>query len=111
MKKHLLIGLVIAGAAIGTANAQSFSAPVGPTAKQRVERPVTPLPRRATVGAFQRASTGNPVQMLNPRAPAKYYGTPDETVSADRPDQPRSSGRLDNNAFPVTGLILFGIRW
>ncbi len=100
MKKYLLAALVITGAAIGTANAQSFSAPANQTARERVEKPVTPLPRRAPVGALPRATRGNPVQMLNPKAPAKYYGTPDETVTYDQ-----------NNPSRITGIILFGLRF
>lgn len=110
MKKHLLVTLVVAGAAIGTAHAQSFSAPAGQTARQRVEKPVTPLPRRAPVGAFPRATRGNPLQMVNPNAPAKYYAPPSETVSRDRADETKSAG-LDKNGFPVTGIILFGLRF
>lgn len=110
MKKHLLVALVIAGAAIGTAHAQSFSAPAGTSARERVEKPVTPLPRRAPVGAFPRATRGNPLQMVNPNAPARYYGSPSETVSRDRPEEVKSAG-LDGNVFPVTGIILFGLRF
>jgi len=79
MKKHLLAGLMIAAAAIGTAHAQSISAPADRAPRVRTEKPVTPLP---------------------PRAPAKYYGTPDETVTYDQ-----------NNPSRITGIILFGIRW
>ncbi len=100
MKKHLLAGLMIAAAAIGTAHAQSISAPADRAPRVRTEKPVTPLPPRAPVGAVPRATRGNPVQMLNPRAPAKYYGTPDETVTYDQ-----------NNPSRITGIILFGIRW
>lgn len=100
MKKHLLAGLVIAGAAIGTAHAQSISAPADRAPRVRTERPVTPLSPRAPVGAMPRATRGNPVQMINPAAPQKYYGTPDETVTYDQ-----------NNPSRITGIILFGIRW
>ena len=100
MKKYLLLGLLIAGAAVGTANAQSFSAPANQPKKQPTDRPVAPVRERAPVGAFPRETRGNPIQMINPRAPKKYYGTPDETVTYD-----------PNNPSHVTGIILFGIRW
>ena len=100
MKKYLLLGLLIAGAGIGTANAQSFSAPANQPKKETTERTVAPVRERAPVGALPRATRGNPIQMLNPRAPKKYYGTPEETVTYDQ-----------NNPSRVTGIIFFGIRW
>lgn len=100
MKKHLLLGLAIAGAALGSAHAQSFSAPANQPKKPAPERPVAPVRQRPPVGALPRATRGNPIQMINPRAPKKYYGTPDETVTYD-----------PNNPSHVTGIILFGIRW
>ncbi len=100
MKKHLFAALVIAGAAVGTANAETFTAPADPASRVRTERPVRPLAPRAPVGAFPRATRGNPVQMLNPRAPSKYYGTPDETVTYD-----------SNNPSRITGIIFFGLRF
>lgn len=112
MKKYLLVGLVIAGAAIGTANAQSFTAPANPNAKQRLEtKPVTPLPRREAVGAFPRAVRGNPIQMINPGAPQRYFGAPSETVSAEhQPERPRNAAR-EGNHFENTGVILVGVRF
>lgn len=100
MKKYLLATLLIAGAAIGTANGQSFSAPANQPQRERPERKAPPVRQRAPVGAVPRATRGNPVQMLNPKAPAKYYGTPDETVTYD-----------PNNPTRVTGIILFGLRF
>ena len=110
MKKHLLVALVLAGAAVGSAHAQTFTAPAGPSARERVERPVTPLPRRAPVGAVPRAARGNPLQMVNPKAPAQYYGPPNETVSAEQPDRPKNSA-TEGTSFPATGIILFGLRF
>ncbi|MBA3882153.1 MAG: hypothetical protein H0X73_05395 [Chthoniobacterales bacterium] len=100
MKKYLLAAVVIAASAVGTAQAQEFSAPADRAPRVRTEKPVTPLPPRAPVGAVPRATRGNPIQMLNPRAPAKYYGTPDETVTYD-----------PNNPTRITGIILFGLRF
>ena len=100
MKKHLLAGFVLAAAAIGTAHAQSFSASGSPSQRPRTQRPVAPTPAGVPVGALPRAARGNPLQMLNPKAPAKYYGTPGETVTYDQ-----------NNPSHVTGIILFGLRF
>ena len=38
--------------------------------------------------------------MLNPRAPQKYRGSIDDTVTYDQ-----------NNPSRITGIILFGLRW
>ena len=109
MKKYLLAGLVIAAAAIGTANAQSFSAPAArSTDRTRVERPVTPLPPRS-VGALPRTAR-NPVQLVNPAAPQRYYGPPEETVSGEDPQRARNAA-AESNHFRSTGLILFGLRF
>ena len=109
MKKLLLAALVIAGAAtVSSADAQTFRAPAGPTARERVERPVTPLPPRS-VGAVPR-SRGNPVQMINPAAPQRYYGSPDETVSSERALDRTRNAAEESSHVPHTGLILCGLR-
>lgn len=100
MKKHLFFGLAIAAAAIGTANGQSFSAPADRAPQVRNEGRVTPLAPRAPVGALPRAVRGNPVQMINPRAPQRYYGPVQETVTYDQ-----------NNPSRITGIILVGLRF
>ena len=110
MKKYLLVGLVIAVAAIGTANAQNFTAPAAPRTDDttRVERPVTPRPPRS-VGAFPRTAR-NPAQLVNPAAPRRYYGPPEETVSGEDPARSRSAA-AESNHFRSTGVILFGLRF
>lgn len=101
MKKHFLAAFLVALAAAGTAHAQSFSAPTNDRTRERVERQ-TPAPvTRGEAGAIPRAIRGgNPVQMLNPRAPQRYYGHPNDTVTYDQ-----------NNPSNITGIILVGIRW
>ena len=111
MKKYLLTGLMIAAATIGTANAQEISAPADRAPRVRTEKPVTPIARRAPVGAMPRAARGNPAQMINPAAPARYYGPPEETVSSERPADRTRNAAAESNQFPHTGLILFGLRF
>lgn len=101
MKKYLLAAIVFAAAAAGTAHAQSFSAAVTDKPRDRVQRPAAPITERPVAGAVPRAFRGgNPVQMLNPRAPQRYRGSVDDTVTYDQ-----------NNPSHITGIILFGIRW
>lgn len=103
MKKYLIAALLTAAAAISTAEAQtrqSFTAPVGDERRES-ERRTAPLTRTREAGAIPRGIRGgNPAQMLNPRAPRRYYGTPDDTVTYDQ-----------NNPSRITGIILFGLRW
>ena len=100
MKKHLLVVFLIAIAGAATASAQSFSSPANEKRREAARRPPPQTSMRPAVGAFPRAARGNPIQMLNPRAPSKYYGSVDETVTYD----PYNPSR-------ITGIILFGLRW
>ncbi len=76
----LTISILIALAA--TAGAQTFTAPSTPK-KQKKPTPPPPLSQREGNGALQRAARGgNPLQMLNPKAPAKY-GTSADSVILD----------------------------
>ena len=79
--KKLAIGILLAFAA--TAGAQSMRAPV---VKKQVKK-VAPPPvvyRESVEGVLPRAFQpgGNPLQMLNPAAPAKY-GTAEQHVIID----------------------------
>lgn len=101
MKKYLLAAVVLAAAATGSAQAQSFSTSVDRDRREPRQRPPAELTRRPVAGAFPRAARGgNPLQMLNPRAPARYRGSVDDTVTYDQQNPSR-----------ITGIILFGIRW
>lgn len=101
MKKHLLAAFVLALAAAGTAHAQSFSAPINQKPRERVDRATIPRVTRGEAGAIPRAVRGgNPLQILNPRAPRRYFGHPNDTVTYDQ-----------DNPSHITGIILFGIRW
>jgi hypothetical protein len=109
MKKYLLVTFLIAAAGLSTASAQvsrSFTAPAGKRA-ERVQRRAPQPVRRGEIGAFPRAArAGNPIQLINPRAPARYFGPPQDTVTWEPYfNRERYSGNQ------ITGLILFGIAW
>jgi len=90
MKIYLILGLVIAGIA-ATASAQTFTAPATPKKTLR-QRPAPPFSNRDITGVVPRATRGgNPLQMLNPRAPAKY-GTAQESVTFDPYDPGKWKG-------------------
>ena len=79
MKTCLILGLVLAAMTV-SASAQTFTAPA--RTNQQVQRKKTraPISRRDVTGVIPRAIRGgNPVQMLNPRAPARY-GTAAQSV-------------------------------
>jgi hypothetical protein len=76
--KTLMISVLAALAT--TASAQTFRAPIGPQKPVRA-MPTPPIWQRNVQGVVPRAIRGgNPLQMLNPRAPAKY-GTAEQSVA------------------------------
>lgn len=85
MKTYLIAALLIAAAVVPVdAKTKTFTAPV--TQKKQRERPAPPIYKRDVDGVIPRAIRGgNPLQMLNPRAPAKY-GTSLDAVSLDLTD-------------------------
>ncbi len=105
MKKFLLVAFfaTVAGLATAGAQTQSFSVPTASRDQRMQQQRQPPIPpvRRGELGAFPRAAKGgNPVQMVNPGAPRKYYGAPQDTVTWD-----------PSNPSRITGLILFGFAW
>ena len=109
MKKIVLVALLAVAAGITTSEAQSrasFGARVGSRA-ENVERRTPEPVRRGETGAITRAARGgNPIQMLNPGAPRKYYGAPEDTVTWEP-----NFGRERDTRHQITGIILFGIVW
>lgn len=106
MKKHLLVVALIAMAGAASAHAQSFSSPANQNRREAVRRQAPPQPATPRpIGAFHRATRGNPIQMINPRAPQKYYGPVEETVTWE------PFGRDPHTRNQITGLILLGLRW
>jgi hypothetical protein len=95
MKTHLIAILLIA-AALTAADAQThkqtFTAPAT-RPKHRLRTPPPPVTQKMEVdGVVPRAVRGgNPLQMFNPKAPAKY-GTSQEAVTYDPNDPYRWRG-------------------
>ena len=104
MKTFLVASFLVVVGAVSTAEAQSrqtFTAPTGDTRADRAERRAAPTRTRQAEGAFPRAARGgNFLQIFNPMAPQRYYGSVEDTVTYD-PNDPKR----------VTGIILVGIRW
>jgi hypothetical protein len=85
MKTYLIAALLIAAAVTPVVAAETFIAPAT-TKKQQRQRQAPPISKRDVDGVIPRAFRGgNPLQMLNPRAPRKY-GTSMEAVSFDVTD-------------------------
>ena len=106
MKKTLLAALFLTVVGIVSAGAQTqsqtYTAPINKP-KQTAKQAPTPTQSR-NVGAVARGAR-NPLMMFNPRAAAKYYGPPQETVVYD-------TANYEANHHPqATGLILFGLAW
>ena len=74
--------IAILAALATTASAQTFTAPIGPQKPVRAMPTPPPISLRPEVqGVIPRAVRGgNPFQMLNPRAPARY-GTSEQSVA------------------------------
>ena len=82
MKTCLLVLSLVAIAASSVV-AETYQAPVRPPRKQAKERKPPPLAPAPVDGVIPRAVRGgNPIQMLNPKAPAKY-GTSQEAIVFD----------------------------
>jgi hypothetical protein len=109
MKKIFLVALLVAGAGLATSEAQTrttFSAQTG-VRSENIQRSAPPPTRRGEIGAIPRAvRAGNPIQMLNPRAPRRYYGAPQDTVTWEP-----LFIRERYTGHQVTGIILAGITW
>ena len=81
--KTCLIVLCLAATAASSVLAETYEATVPPTRKQPKERKAPPLAPAPVDGVIPRAvRAGNPIQMLNPKAPPKY-GTSQEAIVYD----------------------------
>ena len=85
--KKLTLSILIA--LVATAGAQTFKAPMK---KRAVKTAPPPIQRQNVQGVLPRAfqNGGNPLQMLNPKAPARY-GTAEQSVVLD-PDTGKWKG-------------------
>jgi hypothetical protein len=78
--KKLTMSILLALAV--SASAQTFTAPAGPKKTRKASSP-PPISQREPQGALQRgARGGNVLQMVNPKAPAKY-GTSGDSLIMD----------------------------
>ena len=79
-----ILMIAILAALVTTASAQTYTAPIGPQKPVRaMEKPPPLLQRPEVQGVVPRAFRGgNPLQMLNPMAPARY-GTAEQSVVID----------------------------
>lgn len=91
MKIHLLAVVVIA-ASTASAAAETIRAPITPPrARPGAHRPA-PIYTPEVTGVIPRAIRGgNPLQMFNPKAPAKY-GTSQEAITYDQNDPAKWRG-------------------
>ncbi len=81
MKNYIVILILLALG--GSVSAQSYQAPVGKQKPVRAMATPPPLSKREPDGVLPRAVRGgNPLQMLNPRAPARY-GTSTQSLLID----------------------------
>jgi len=91
MKKYLTFGLLIMTALAAVAAPPTLVAPIGGKRAVRKPAPSPPIYRENVQGVIPRATRGgNPLQMINPYAPAKY-GTAAQSVVLD-PDTGKWKG-------------------
>ncbi|HAF03806.1 MAG TPA: hypothetical protein DCG89_08410 [Spartobacteria bacterium] len=82
MKTYLTFSLLIMTVVAAIAAPQTLTAPITPRGARK-PAPAPPIYKKNVQGVVPRAVRGgNPLQMLNPRAPAKY-GTWVESTSFD----------------------------
>ena len=110
MKKIFLVALLVSAAGIATSEAQSrtsFRARADARGENIQQRRAPEPVRRGEIGAIPRAVRGgNPIQMLNPAAPRRYFGPPQDTVTWEP-----YFGRERYSGHQITGIILVGIVW
>ena len=109
MKTCLLVLCLVATAA-SSVTAETYRAPVRPRQKQSVERKAPPLAPAPVDGVIPRGIRGgNPLQMLNPKAPAKY-GTSQEAIvfdSAPMNSVPGQNGQTDAGKWKGIKFFVF----
>jgi hypothetical protein len=95
MKKQLLISILVAaatGLAFGQGQLSTTTGGVQIQVPKATPAPPRVVPGPPTEGAVQIAiRTGNPIQLLNPAAPARY-GTAHEHVTHDPNDPGKPKG-------------------
>lgn len=94
MKKKIILGALVLAASTGLSLAQGFNATAGnPSitlpAQPSPAPPITPTARGGVIPTAIR--NGNPLQLLNPAAPARY-GNAQEHVTHDPQDPGKPKG-------------------
>lgn len=94
MKKFVMFGIFVAIASVAVAQSPQVQKKTFTAKVQKKPRPAPtppPLRKENTEGVLVRAARGgNPLQMLNPKAPA-VYGKAEDTVEVD-PDTGKWKG-------------------
>lgn len=104
MKK--LFAIAAATLICSAAFAQTYRAPIITHKVPGPPKPAPPLPAIAPGGVVPRAVRGgNPLQMLNPAAPARY-GTAQQSVTF-KPEQPRERNGKPEDPAKWNGIKLF----
>lgn len=104
MKK--LFAIVVTTLISSAAFAQTYTAPVVTHIAPGPPKPAPPLPAIAPSGVVPRALRGgNPLQMLNPAAPARY-GTAQQSVAL-KPEEPGKSNGKPEDPAKWNGIKLF----
>ena len=104
MKKlFAILGMTLIASA---AFAQTYTAPVITRRVPGPPKPAPPLPAIAPGGVIPRAARGgNPLQMLNPAAPARY-GTAQQSVTV-KPESPGNRSGKPEDPAKWNGIKLF----
>jgi hypothetical protein len=107
--KTCLLALCLVSATVSTLVAETYQAPIQRHQKQQRERKAPAITSRDVDGVIPRAVRGgNPLQMLNPKAPAKY-GTSQEAISYD--PQPNHINTRHDETAKWRGIKLFVFRF
>jgi hypothetical protein len=108
--KTCLIILCLVATAASSVVAETYQAPVRPPRKQAKERKPPPLAPAPVDGVIPRAVRGgNPLQMLNPKAPAKYGTSQDAIVFDPAPygQVPAQNGQTDHAKWKGIKFFVF----
>jgi len=101
-----LFAIVVTTLISSAAFAQTYTAPVITRRVPGPPKPAPPLPAIAPGGVVPRAiREGNPLQMLNPAAPARY-GTAQQSVTL-KPDEPGKRNGKPEDPGKWNGIKLF----
>ena len=109
MKTSLLVLCLVAAGAASAAAQTTYRAPIERSRpKSQRERPVPSLPSREVDGVIPRAVRGgNLLQMINPKAPAKYGTSQDAVCFEPEPMNQRLAANGQTDAGKWKGIKFF----